>query len=191
MTTICLIRHGETEWNKLNKLQGRSDIPLNERGCAEAHDCGKYLKKDNWDAIITSPLLRAKQTAVEISSVLEMSSIEEHHDLVERDYGLASGLLPEERSTLFPDGLIPGIEAWEDLSERMMQAMASIAQKHENKKIIVVSHGAAINAVLATISNGDIGTGKTNLKNCSRNYLEFNDSEWKIIAVNKTTDEHE
>jgi uncharacterized phosphatase len=60
---ICLVRHGETNWNKLNKYQGRADIPLNETGINQIKETAEYLKKFIWEEIITSPLLRAKQSA--------------------------------------------------------------------------------------------------------------------------------
>ncbi|MGX1428958.1 broad specificity phosphatase PhoE [Cytobacillus horneckiae] len=63
MTMICLIRHGETDWNAQNRIQGRTDIPLNGKGKQQAIQCGKYLALNDWDVIISSPLIRARQTA--------------------------------------------------------------------------------------------------------------------------------
>ena len=54
---ICLIRHGETDWNASGRLQGREDIPLNANGIFQAEQCGLYLKHRNWRAIITCPSL--------------------------------------------------------------------------------------------------------------------------------------
>lgn len=62
-TSICLIRHGETDWNVLGKVQGRTDIPLNSTGIVQAEKCAELLKLSKWDVIITSPLKRAKETA--------------------------------------------------------------------------------------------------------------------------------
>jgi broad specificity phosphatase PhoE len=60
---ICIIRHGETDWNKEKRLQGRENIPLNEEGINQIKNTIEYLKKYKWDIIITSPLSRAKQSA--------------------------------------------------------------------------------------------------------------------------------
>ena len=72
---ICLIRHGETDWNVIGKLQGREDIPLNENGKIQAQYCGKALKNMVWTTIITSPLSRARQTAEIIAGVLNIHEI--------------------------------------------------------------------------------------------------------------------
>lgn len=56
ITTICLVRHGQTDWNALGKLQGQTDIPLNELGKIQARQCGEFLSKNDWDVIISSPL---------------------------------------------------------------------------------------------------------------------------------------
>ncbi|MEI5870447.1 MULTISPECIES: Rid family hydrolase [Bacillus cereus group] len=68
MTVVCLIRHGETEWNAIGKLQGRENIDLNKYGKQQAEKCGLYLRENRWDVIISSPLSRAKQTAEIVSN---------------------------------------------------------------------------------------------------------------------------
>ena len=74
MTTIGLIRHGITEWNKLGKAQGISDIPLNELGRKQAFYIGdRLLKEGKWDMIISSDLLRAIETAQIIGSKINLS----------------------------------------------------------------------------------------------------------------------
>lgn len=60
---ICLVRHGETDWNKVGKIQGHTDIELNENGIRQAYACAEYLNNAPFELIITSPLKRAKQTA--------------------------------------------------------------------------------------------------------------------------------
>ena len=63
MTKLCLVRHGETDWNSLGILQGRKDIPLNDTGILQAEECRELLKSTNWDVFITSPLKRTMETA--------------------------------------------------------------------------------------------------------------------------------
>lgn len=109
MTTICLVRHGETDWNALGMIQGKTDIPLNQKGIKQAKECGVFLKSDTWDVIVTSPLTRAKQTAEIISSIIDKPSIE-MADFIERDYGDAEGMTAEERMKTFPDKKYPNQE---------------------------------------------------------------------------------
>ena len=186
---VCLIRHGETDWNVMGRLQGREDIPLNENGKIQAKHCGLALKSRIWSAIITSTLLRAKQTAEIIADVLNIQEIYEDINLVERDYGKASGLTEKERITLFPDGKYEGIENWETLRDRMYNSITKNADKFYPNNILIISHGSAINSILAELSNHKIGTGKTRLKNACINMLTYTDRLLSIDFYNKSYDE--
>ena len=111
MTIICLVRHGETDWNAIGKLQGRTDIPLNETGIFQAEKCGEYLKESEWDFIITSPLNRAKQTAEIIKRKIDVPLLEMDH-FVERHFGEAEGMTLQEISAAFPDKMYPNQEKY-------------------------------------------------------------------------------
>src|SRR5690606_40156857 len=91
ITTICLIRHGETDWNAQRRIQGRTDIPLNEKGIQQARECRDFLKNSEWDVIITSPLKRAKQTAEIINEALNIDLIE-MDDFIEKSFGDVEGV---------------------------------------------------------------------------------------------------
>jgi len=187
--TICLIRHGETDWNAIGRLQGREDIPLNPNGKLQAEQCGVALSKRKWKAIFTSPLLRARQTADIIAGVLKIDEIYEDFDLVERDYGKASGLIESERIKLFPDGNYEGMEDWELMRDRVYGAVLRSADKVHPENIIIVSHGSAINSVLAELSNHSIGTGKTRLKNACINVFDYTEKSLKMELHNLSHDE--
>lgn len=186
---ICIIRHGETDWNIIGKLQGREDIPLNDNGKTQAELCGLALGNKKWKAIFTSPLSRARQTADIIASVLDIHEVYHENDLVERDYGKASGLTEAERMALFPDGKYGGIEDWEMLRDRVYGSIIRIADRFYPEDIIIISHGAAINSILAELSNHSIGTGKTRLKNACINMLDYSNKRLKIVLYNKTYDD--
>ncbi|MCL2461756.1 MAG: histidine phosphatase family protein, partial [Defluviitaleaceae bacterium] len=126
---ICIVRHGETDWNASGRLQGREDIPLNENGISQAERCGLALHGGKWRAVYTSPLKRARQTADIIAGILSITDVFEDTDLVERDYGKASGLLPEERAARFPDGKFEGIEDWNALRDRVLNSVIRIAER--------------------------------------------------------------
>lgn len=189
MTTVCLIRHGETDWNREDRLQGREDVKLNDNGRRQALSCVAFLKQHSWDSIITSPLERAKETAYIIGKNICVKNIYEVHDFIERDFGAASGLLYNERKLRFPDGKIEGQEDRVTLTNRVMSALTKVANENNNKKIIIVSHGGVINSILAAITNNEIGSGKTKLKNTCLNLLNFSDGKWKIEFFNLTADE--
>ena len=90
---IYLIRHGETDWNLEGKLQGQENIPLNKTGLKQSEACGEALKAVPLQCVQTSPLSRARRTAEIIADQQECPLII-NPSLIERDYGLLSGLTP-------------------------------------------------------------------------------------------------
>jgi uncharacterized phosphatase len=186
---ICLLRHGETDWNILGKLQGREDVPLNATGIGQIKDTVQFFKKTGWEIIITSPLSRAKMSAEIISKETGNTKIHEETDFTERDFGAASGMTAEEREKAFPGGECPGIEPLEALQNRTVTALLKYAEKYRGKNIIIVSHGAAINSILAYLSGNEIGSGKTTLKNACITLLEKTDKAILIKDYNKTVNE--
>ncbi|MFC4356309.1 histidine phosphatase family protein [Chryseomicrobium palamuruense] len=184
MTIICLVRHGETDWNAIGMLQGRTDIPLNETGFRQAEECSELLKTSQWDVIITSPLKRAKQTA-EIINKKVIVPVVEMEDFLERDYGDAEGMTYEERNSKFPDNLYPNQEERTALNKRVIEGIEKINQEYGDKKILLVAHGAVINAILAVFSNGKIGSGKTNLINACISNIYLHKDKWRIKDFNQ------
>ena len=188
-TTICIIRHGETDWNASGRLQGCEDIELNDAGREQAHKLAHYLGREPWDVIVSSPLKRAYETACIIASNISLQDIQVIDEFKERNYGLASGLLPEERRSRFPDGTIPGQEEFEHLRIRAMDSLTRIATDHAGKRIIVVSHGALTNSILYTLSGGEFGSFKTRLKNGCLNKILHQNNTWSVEFYNKTVEE--
>jgi uncharacterized phosphatase len=186
---IALVRHGETDWNKEGRLQGREDIPLNDAGIGQAAEAAEYLAKSSWDAIITSPLARAKQTAGIIAEKTGIARIHEEAGFIEREMGEVSGLTMEERKAAFPDGTFGGMEPLEQLQARVSKAVLTYAEHYAGSDIIVVSHGAAISAFLAYISHGEIGTGRFMLKNGCINLVEYDDDTFRVVFYNKAAGE--
>jgi uncharacterized phosphatase len=186
---ICLLRHGATDWNSLGKLQGRDDIPLNIEGIEQVNEAAKYLKKFSWNIIITSPLSRAKSSAEIISKEIGNIKIVEEIDFIERDYGQASGMTSDEIKQSFPDGEWAGTEPLEKLHNRTVNALIKYTKEYDGNDIIIISHGGVINSILAYLSENEIGTGKTFLKNACITLLEKTTDKIKIIYYNKTADE--
>ncbi|HCC38167.1 MAG TPA: histidine phosphatase family protein [Treponema sp.] len=189
---ICLLRHGETDWNNLEKLQGREDVPLNAKGIEQAKEAAQYLKKNNWRVIITSPLLRAKVSAGIISEAIGNIEIREEAAFVERDYGRASGMTPAERKAAFNNDEESVMEPFEILQDRTVQALFKYIQEYDGSDIIIVSHGLALNAILAYLTKNKIGGEKIkriNFKNASMTLLEKTDDKIEVIYFNKTAGE--
>lgn len=187
-TVICIIRHGETDWNSLGKLQGREDIELNALGREQALQIAEYLRTETFDIIVSSPLKRAYETALIVSTQCAIPDICIVDEIMERDYGSASGLLPEERRRRFPGG-IPDQEDFEHLRQRAINGIMKIANDFKGKRIIIVSHGALTNSILYTLSSGEYGSFKTRLKNGCINKIIIKNDNWTVEFYNKTADE--
>jgi uncharacterized phosphatase len=185
MTTVYLVRHGETDWNVKGRLQGIQDTNLNENGQKQAHACGVYLQNEEWDVLISSPLQRAKQTATAINNYLNKEIILEIEELKEKDFGEGSGKTKEEIALAFPDGVITGMEDNESFSIRIMSALDHIVRQHPNKKVLVVAHGAVINAMLSVVSKGELGYGKSRIDNGGITQLQHNGESWSVVYHNE------
>ena len=181
---ICLIRHGETDWNKLSKLQGRKDIELNKNGIIQANACADYLNNTPFELIITSPLKRAKQTAKIIAERKRLPLIE-MQEFIERNYGDAEGMTVEECQIKFPDRQYPNQESKEDVRKRVMNGLQQIQKEHKASNIILVAHGGVINSILAMLSNNEIGSGKTKLANACLSTIYYDQGIWKIKNFNE------
>lgn len=185
MTAVCLVRHGETDWNATGKLQGREDIPLNSRGERQAMIVGNFLQKSQFAAIYASPLLRAKETAMIVNHYVGHLPLFVSDAFIEKDYGKASGMTVNERDAHFPDGRIPGMEAFDHIQKRVMTGLRMIRDEFPNQSVLLVAHGGLINVILATLSHGEIGTGKTQLFNTCISHIVSEQDTWKIIDYNR------
>lgn len=184
ITEICLVRHGETDWNIEGRLQGQEDIPMNETGRRQASAIAAFLGRTKWDAVVSSPLGRAYETAKIIADSIEIPDIDIIDDFKERSYGMAAGLLPQERRELYPSG-IPGQEDFEHLRCRAIAAFDHIVIKYPGKRVIIVSHGGLINTILYTLSNGEFGSFKTRLYNGCISLIRITDSGREVLYYNK------
>ena len=186
---ICLIRHGETDWNSIGKFQGREDIPLNKAGIEQIQRSVNYFKKSKWDKIISSPLARAKMSAEIICKEIGLRKIYEEIDFMERDLGKISGMTMEEAQRNFPDGNYEGIEPLEKLQDRTIHALMKWIKKFNEKNIIIITHGATINSILTKLSGGEIKMGKAIPRNACITLLEKQEDTINIVFHNKEENE--
>ena len=147
MTRLILVRHGETEWNKKGLIQGGTDVPLNATGRVQALAVVDSLQNITHSAIVSSPLARAAETARIIADALHHSEISFEDDLVEQGHGEAEGTPWASLEDRFPNGKIPGFEPHTTLAERAFAALSRVAERHPSGTVIVVTHGALINAM--------------------------------------------
>ena len=142
---IALVRHGQTDWNKTFRMQGTSDIPLNETGRAQALEAAVLLADERWDAIVSSTLSRAAVTADIIAEHLGMPVLERDEQLIERAYGEVEGLTRDQAVERFGTAW-PGEEAYEALQDRAVRAVDAVAARHAVDHLVIVTHGTFIRA---------------------------------------------
>jgi phosphoserine phosphatase len=162
VTIILLARHGQSDWNATRRWQGHADRPLTEKGREQARALAERLRHVELDAVYSSDLRRAADTAAAVSNeVIELPALREV------DVGSWSGLTRAEAEERFPDGVarwregFPGWddgESYEELTRRVLGAVLEIARRHEGGRVLVVSHGGPIRALHATALGLDVHT---------------------------------
>jgi probable phosphoglycerate mutase len=180
MTRFFLVRHGETEWNKNRIIQGVSDIPLNDTGRAQAAAVGEILSQHRFDLLVASPLSRAKETAMIISSKLGMPEPLIIPDLIERNYGEAEGSSGADLDRRYPPGTeVPGRESREDVTTRTVRVLHDLAIKHPDADIVAVCHGAVIRCVVEYAAPE---LHKEPISNCSVHSFRHVEGSLELVA---------
>jgi probable phosphoglycerate mutase len=156
VTTILIVRHGETDWNRDGRWQGHSDTPLNERGREQARELAASL--DGVDAVYASDLARARETA---EIVAERVGLQVHLDarLRERGFGGWEGLTAEEIESRFADqhrrwqageGFgADDAEPFETMLERVQSFLEDVVRGHPEGTVLVVAHGGSARVAYA------------------------------------------
>ncbi len=183
MTKLCLVRHGQTDWNLMKKMQGQTNIPLNQTGKQQARECRDYLAEMDFDLIVSSPLSRAKETATIINEKL-MLPIVEMNEFMERHFGVAEGMEFEERESRFPNRQYPNEEPGEEFKERLVNGLSEIHNKYPNQSVLVVAHGAVIHMIFSMLDTNHDRESKIGLHNGCINHLHFIQGIWKIKGYN-------
>jgi broad specificity phosphatase PhoE len=160
---VYVARHGETDWNAANRWQGRTDIPLNDRGRAQARALAGRLRLIPFAAVVSSDLSRAYETARIVGSELKVALAYVDPELRERSFGVFEGLTRAECEAQYPGAwrawlehrTAPrGGEASEALRARMVAAVARVCQDvaRDDAPALVVTHGGSLRAVVAAVT---------------------------------------
>ncbi|MFA7435832.1 MAG: histidine phosphatase family protein [Bacilli bacterium] len=188
---ICLVRHGQTNWNKKTLLQGLTDNELNENGINQAKLVGQYLKThdSSWDAFVSSPLKRAVQTAEVIKEELDFKDeIILDEALIERDFGVLEGMvLDKESYDLIFQEVSEGLEKKKDLEARSFNALINLEKRFKDKKILAFSHAQFIKSIITQLDPNF--NFRSLLKNSSMNYFEVKNGKISIIKINISAEE--
>ena len=177
---LGFIRHGQTDWNAQDFLQGSSDIPLNDTGRRQAHEAAAALGHGKWEAIVSSPLSRARETARIMAADLGLELGRSYDELSERDYGQAEGMTLEESEKHWPNRTGGGIEPLDSVVARGRQAIDLIAAEFPGKNVAIVCHGTIIRYTLSSIA----GYKLDQIHNGSVVLVDDADGHWTVRSVN-------
>jgi probable phosphoglycerate mutase len=195
---MILVRHGETEWNRVERFRGRADVPLNGTGLFQAQATGRRIA-DEWrpKAIYSSPLSRAVRTAEAVAWHFNLP-IQIYPGLVDIDYGEWQGLTPDEAKERWPKMVdawfnaphtaqIPGGETLDDLRVRAMSAVNEIANRHKSQTIVLVSH-TVINRIilLGVLDLGNDRFWRLRQDTCALNVFEVDGGVFTLVSLNDT-----
>lgn len=186
MTTVVLLRHGETDWNRNRRIQGWAASPLNDRGREQARAAGRYLAENyDLDRIVASDLRRTRETTAHLRSNGTFPEPEFTKGWRERSFGAHEGLSYERVFGEFPEhnaseGMI-GLESTPQRGESLLEArervMAAwndlLATADPDDEVLVVTHGGPIYLMLAAVQGLDLPTALTHFTqdNCAINEL--------------------
>lgn len=183
MTQLYLVRHGETDWNVQRRIQGSTDIPLNDNGRRQAKRTARLLAAGGWDAVFCSPLSRAQETATIITGELGLALPLLLPAVAERRYGAAEGLDFHDVEAQFPAGVeVPGRESPTAVVARVLPALTAVALERPGQRIVVVTHGGVIRAMLnAVVPEEDRFSGLA-ITNGSVHHFHYSDDALALIA---------
>ena len=188
MTTIGIVRHGITDWNEQRISQGQTDVPLNATGKQQAMAIAERLAAEEpWDIIVSSDLLRAKETAETISAKLGVPISHFDERIREIFCGEIEGTTEAARLEKWgPDwrNLDLGMEKREDVAKRGAEFVLEITEHYKGKRILMVSHGALIGLTLQSLLPERFT--ETRLDNTAITVLENIENKWECPLYNCT-----
>jgi probable phosphoglycerate mutase len=194
---LIAVRHGETEWNLERRDMGQLDSPLTERGVRQAEALAARLGSMPIDALYTSDLGRAVQTARIIAATTGLEPVPDAR-LRERHLGIFQGLTKPEAGDLFPDEFaeyvrlghyyhIPGGESGEQRTRRSVAALTDIAERHRDATVVVVTHGSFLMGFFEHVLSMEPGNGwRFRRQNAAYNDFEHTADGWSLNTWNDT-----
>ena len=192
-TQVTVIRHGETQWNVEGRIQGHQPVGLNNRGAEQALSVAKRLGEERFEALYSSDLPRAMETAREISRTNGMKILADSR-LREWKLGILEGLSSEDAAvrypvayaafrTEIPDYVVPDGESSRQRYERAVTCISDLALRHPGECIAVVSHGGILDDLYRYAGNIPLERPRDfQLFNASLNIFQIDGDRWEIVS---------
>ena len=192
-TRFCLIRHGETDWNGEQRLQGQIDIDLNAAGAAQAWALAPGLSGHSFAAVYSSDLRRAWHTARMAAGGLGLA-VSPEPALRERHFGVLQGTTSREASLQHPDAHYHHLARTPDyddgtgeslmvFAERVLAGLEIIAARHAGRDVLAFTHGGVLDVVYRAAAGRPLQAPRDFLlPNAAFNWLEHRDQSWRLIS---------
>lgn len=192
-TKLCLVRHGETAWNAEGRVQGQLDVPLNERGHAQARAVASALEGECFAALYSSDLARVRQTAGPSARCLGLE-VRIEHALRERHYGIFQSHTYTDVRERFPaeyarfkqkdpDFDFGGGESLRNFAERAVGCVMRLAQRHKGQNLLVFTHGGVLEMVYRHVTGRGLSSPRDfELPNAALNWIGVEDDGWRVTA---------
>ncbi len=196
---FCLIRHGETDWNREARMQGHADVGLNAQGRAQAEQVAQALQNEVFDVLYASDLSRAADTAAAIARLRQPALAVQHTPLLrERDYGRFQGMTLAEVEAIEPDaaqrwrsreaGFAPdGGETLLQFAARMDAWLQDCVQRHAGQRVAVVTHGGVLDIVWRLVHGVAVDVPRAwPLPNTGVSRLRWQAGQWQLLDWGNT-----
>lgn len=189
-TRLCIVRHGETDWNMQRRIQGQIDIPLNATGRQQAQATAQRLAQQSFAAIYSSDLQRAHDTAAATADLLGLP-VQAELGLRERHYGEFQGLTQDDikvradyaryinrdTSFAFGDG-----ESLTIFAERIKNTLNRLAQEHAGENILLFAHGGVLDVIYRIATHRPLETARDfPIPNAALNWVEIGNPDWQLL----------
>jgi len=193
LTRLCIVRHGETDWNAGRRIQGQIDVPLSAVGHAQARATANALAREGFAAIYSSDLARARQTA-EATAHLARVPLHPTPELRERHYGIFQGLTYPEAEVRHPAAYArhkardprfapEGGESLLDLAARIGAICDAIARRHAGETVALFTHGGVLDILHRQATGRPLDTPRDfAIPNCGINWFEAADGCWTLLS---------
>lgn len=190
---LCIVRHGETEWNAAGRVQGQLDVPLSPVGMAQARAVAAVLGRESFDAIYSSDLIRVRQTAEPVARLLRLEVILDSR-LRERHYGVFQGMTYADAKERVPDGYArfrakdPDYafgtgESLRGFNERCLAFFDELLEGNRGKSILVFTHGGVLEMLYRHATGRGLSTARDfEIPNAALNRLQFGTGGWRVDA---------
>jgi 2,3-bisphosphoglycerate-dependent phosphoglycerate mutase len=197
-TRFCLVRHGETAWNAEGRVQGQIDIPLNDAGREQAKAAAARLATQRFDALYSSDLARAVETAGAAAALLGLE-VERTASLRERFYGDFQGLTHAEAQAAHTADFARfvardpahrfsgGAESLIAFAARVEAALADLAERHRDGTLLIVTHGGVLDIVHRLTTGQKLQAARNfTLYNAALNWIERRNGHWVLLSWAET-----